>query len=71
MTHSVSEAVMLSDRVVVLSARPAEVVADISVDLPRPRRAELTRSQDFTEIVDAVFAALAEGMAEPQPKAAQ
>ncbi len=70
-THSVSEAVMLSDRVVVLSARPAEVVADISVDLPRPRRAELTRSQDFTEIVDAVFAALAEGMAEPQPKAAQ
>jgi len=70
-THSVSEAVMLSDRIVVLSARPAQIVADIAIDLPRPRQIELSRQPEFAELVDAVFAALAMGMADPLPKAAQ
>ena len=36
-THDVGEAVLLSDRVLVFSDRPGRIVADIAIDLPRPR----------------------------------
>jgi NitT/TauT family transport system ATP-binding protein len=35
--HGVSEAVLMADRVLVLSSRPSEVIADVSIKLPHPR----------------------------------
>jgi NitT/TauT family transport system ATP-binding protein len=48
-THSIAEAVRLSDRVVVLSPRPAHVVADVEVTLPRPRASDVEDTVEFVE----------------------
>ncbi|MBO9384983.1 MAG: ABC transporter ATP-binding protein [Thermomicrobium sp.] len=48
-THDVEEAVLLSDRVVVLSQRPGTIVADIPVDLPRPRTYAIVTDQAFVQ----------------------
>ena len=37
-THDVEEAILLGDRILVMSGRPGRILADIPVDLPRPRR---------------------------------
>jgi len=66
-THSVSEAVFLSDRVIVLSPRPARIVDDIGIGLPRPRPEDAVRSDAAMVLVDRVFAALAKGMAASLP----
>jgi NitT/TauT family transport system ATP-binding protein len=46
-THSISEAVYLSDRVVVLSGRPSRIMDDITIDLPRPRSLDMMSGPAF------------------------
>jgi NitT/TauT family transport system ATP-binding protein len=48
-THSVAEAVALSDRVIVLSRQPGSIVADVDIELPRPRLEEVEQSRPFLD----------------------
>jgi NitT/TauT family transport system ATP-binding protein len=54
-THQIDEAVFLSDRVIVFSARPGTVREEVLVDLPRPRDLELKRTPQFVGLVDRIW----------------
>jgi NitT/TauT family transport system ATP-binding protein len=57
-THSIPEAVFLSTRVVVMSARPGRITKVIDIDLPQPRSNEIREEPRFFELVTEVREAL-------------
>lgn len=60
-THSISEAAFLSDRVAVMSPRPGRITQVVPVDLPRPRRPEVEDEASFFEAVTRLRSALRAG----------
>lgn len=55
-THDIEEAVTLSDRVIVMAARPGRIVLDQAVAIPRPRDArQLRRDPTYRELVDHIW----------------
>jgi NitT/TauT family transport system ATP-binding protein len=62
-THDLSEAVTMSDRVIVMSARPGRIVADVPITLPRPRSVRaLQKDPAFHELYAHVWSKLEEGL---------
>jgi NitT/TauT family transport system ATP-binding protein len=62
-THQIDEAIYLSDRVIVMSARPGRILADIRIEIPRPRALGVKRSARFLEYTDQIW-----GLIESQVK---
>jgi|TARA_B100001964_G_scaffold196434_1_gene221006 NitT/TauT family transport system ATP-binding protein len=61
-THSIEEAVFLSDRVIVLSSRPGTIRANVVIDIPRPRALEIKQSEQCFQLGAVLRQALAEGV---------
>lgn len=61
-THDLAEAIAISDRVIVMSARPGRIVADLPIDLPRPRSVrELQKEPHFHELYARIWSTLEQG----------
>jgi NitT/TauT family transport system ATP-binding protein len=60
-THSIPEAVYLSSRVVVMSARPGRITKIVDVDLPRPRNDDVRESERYFQLITEVREALRAG----------
>jgi NitT/TauT family transport system ATP-binding protein len=54
-THAISEAVYLSDRVLVMGPRPGRVIEDLHIDIPRPRPLKVKRTPQFLDYEDRVW----------------
>ena len=60
-THSIAEAVLLSDRVAVMSGAPGRVTTIVDIDLPEPRGPEIEETPEFLALARRLRAALKEG----------
>lgn len=58
-THQIDEAIYLSDRVIVMAARPGRIIADIPIELPRPRPLEVKRTPEFVKYADQIWQLIA------------
>ncbi|GLW99388.1 ABC transporter ATP-binding protein [Microtetraspora sp. NBRC 16547] len=54
-THDLEEAILLSDRVILMASRPGRIVADMTIDLERPRTQEMRSSERFRELVVSLY----------------
>jgi NitT/TauT family transport system ATP-binding protein len=70
-THQIDEAVLLADRIAVLSARPGRIVRIVDVDLARPRTLDLKRTPEFHAVVEEVWNLIAQthGLGNEEAKA--
>jgi NitT/TauT family transport system ATP-binding protein len=66
-THSIAEAVLLADRVVVLSPRPAGMMLDLPVDLDRPRTLSMSHTAEFGRLAAEVRGAIVMQNGTPNP----
>jgi NitT/TauT family transport system ATP-binding protein len=49
-THDVDEALFLADRVLIMSASPGRIIADLNVSIPRPRTPDIATDDDFIRL---------------------
>jgi len=59
-THDVDEAIFLADRVVVMSAAPGRIIADLDVELPRPRDPDIATNSAFVALKKTCLEAIRE-----------
>jgi NitT/TauT family transport system ATP-binding protein len=57
-THDIDEAIYMSDRVIIFSARPGRIKEEIKIDLPRPRVLEIRTSPRYTEYRNTIWSLL-------------
>jgi NitT/TauT family transport system ATP-binding protein len=69
-THQIDEAIFLSDRVIVFSARPGRVREDIAISLERPRSLKLKRDPRFHALEDRIWALIQEDSVRTQHRGA-
>jgi NitT/TauT family transport system ATP-binding protein len=60
-THSIAEAVLLADEVLVMNGRPATITDRFPIELPRPRAFEMQRTAAFQDYAAAVRGAIRTG----------
>lgn len=63
-THNIFESAFLSNRVLVMTPRPGRIVAEVEIDLPRPRTRDMIGSAGFTDNVRRIRLAMAEHWAD-------
>ncbi|MBE2319489.1 ABC transporter ATP-binding protein [Solirubrobacter sp. CPCC 204708] len=63
-THDIEEALFLADRVIVMSARPGRIIADIAVDAARPRREQWRAAPEFAQLKGEIWKLLRSGQQE-------